>query len=281
MSTTRSDIERPAGSGTEARGRPARRPWRAGRTAVITARVVLLIVLLSAWEALSGPVVDPFFVSSPSAVAVEWWDWVISGQLWFHASSTFYSTIVGFAVGGSVAIVLGYLLGGSPWAAAVLEPFITGIYSLPKLALVPLFVLWFGIGRELQVMIAAIVTFFLMFYNTYYGVREVDRSLVDAVRIMGGRRRDLAFRVRLPSALVWVVAGLKLSVPQALVAVVVAEILASNRGLGHLVANNAGQFNTAGTFAALATLLVIGLALDRLAGLATRRALVWKEGAGR
>lgn len=248
-----------------------------GMSGVVTARLLLLVVVLGGWELMSGRVIDPFFVSSPSAVAAEWWGWVVGGDLWFHASSTFYSTIVGFAVGGVVAIVLGYLLGGSPWAAQVLEPFITGIYSLPKLALVPLFVLWFGIGRELQVMIAAIVTFFLMFYNTYYGVREVDRSLVDAVRIMGGRRWDLAVRVRLPSALVWVVAGLKLSVPQALVAVVVAEILASNRGLGHLVAVNAGQFNTAGTFAALGTLLVIGLGLDRVAGLATRRALVWND----
>ncbi|MDN5743966.1 MAG: ABC transporter permease subunit, partial [Nocardioidaceae bacterium] len=110
-----------------------------------------------------------------------------------------------------------------------------------------------------------------------YGIRDVDRSLIEAMRVMGGSRWDVARRVRLPSALVWVVAGLKLSVPQCLVAVVVAEILASNRGLGHLVALNSGQFNTGGTFAALLTLLIIGIAIDRIVGRITRRALVWKS----
>jgi NitT/TauT family transport system permease protein len=104
-----------------------------------------------------------------------------------------------------------------------------------------------------------------------------NEDLINSIRLMGGTRRDIALRVRLPSALVWVVAGLKLSVPQALVAVVVAEILASNRGLGHLVAINSGQFNTAGTFAALFTLLLIGIVADRLLALLTRRSLVWKQ----
>jgi NitT/TauT family transport system permease protein len=161
--------------------------------------------------------------------------------------------------------------------AEVVEPFITAVYSMPKLALVPLLIMWFGIGRPLQVSAAALIVFFLMFYNTFFGIRDVSRSLIDAVRIMGGSRWDVALRVRLPSALIWVVAGLKISVPQALVGVVVAEMLAGNRGLGFLVSINAGQFNSAGTFAALFALLAVGFTVDRVVGLATRRALKWKQ----
>lgn len=237
----------------------------------------LVMALLGAWELASGRIIDDFFVSKPSDIISTWWDWVRDGTLWYHASSTFVSAGLGFAVGGTAAIIVGYTLGGSRRLANIFEPFITSIYSMPKLALVPLFVLWFGIGRSLQVGIAALVVFFLMFYNTFYGIRDVDRTLVDSMRIMGGNRWDVAWRVRLPSALVWVVAGLKLSVPQCLVAVVVAEILASNRGLGHLVALNSGMFNTAGTFAALLTLLIIGIAIDRVVGRLTRRALIWKS----
>lgn len=240
-------------------------------------RWVLLVLLLGGWELASGRIIDEFFISKPSEIISIWWGWLLDGTLWYNASSTFLSAGIGFVIGGTIAILVGYALGGSRLLAGIFEPFITSIYSMPKLALVPLFVLWLGIGRTLQVGIAALVVFFLMFYNTFYGIRDVDRSLIEAMRVMGGSRWDVARRVRLPSALVWVVAGLKLSVPQCLVAVVVAEILASNRGLGHLVALNSGQFNTGGTFAALLTLLIIGIAIDRIVGRITRRALVWKS----
>jgi NitT/TauT family transport system permease protein len=240
-------------------------------------RLLIVAAVLIIWELISGRVVDEFFISRPSEIWDTWSGWIGDGTLWYNASSTFASAAIGFLLGGACALIVGYILGGSQRLADVLEPFITSIYSLPKLALVPLVVMWFGIGRPLQVMICALVVFFLMFYNTFYGIRDVDRALIDSMRVMGGSRWDIAVRVRLPSALVWVVAGLKLSVPQALVAVVVAEILASNRGLGHLVALNSGQFNSAGTFAALLTLLIIGITIDRVVGVITRRALIWKQ----
>lgn len=252
-------------------------PKKRSRWTVPMIRLAIVIGVLALWELASGRVIDEFFISRPSEIAQVWVRWVGDGTLWYNASSTFLSAAIGFALGGTAAIVVGYVLGGSPRLAEIFEPFITSIYSLPKLALVPLFVMWFGIGRPLQLAICGLVVFFLMFYNTYYGIRDVDRGLIDAMRVMGGSKWDIATRVRLPSALVWVTAGLKLSVPQALVAVVVAEILASNRGLGHLVALNSGQFNSAGTFAAVATLLLVGIVIDRLLAVATRRALIWKQ----
>lgn len=254
-----------------------RRQKRARTIKVVGLRLALLAAFLAAWELGSGRIIDPLFVSSPSAIAETWWQWLLDGTLWYNASNTLLAAGLGFALGSVVAIVLGYFLAGSPLIADVIEPFLTAIYSLPKAALVPLFVLWFGIGLTLPVMVSALVTFFLMFYNTFFGVREVDQNLIDAVKILGGTRRDIAIRVKLPSALVWVAAGLKISIPQALVGVVVAEILAGNRGIGYLVSVNAGQFNSAGTFAAIFTLLIIGLLFDRTAAALTRRALAWKQ----
>ena len=136
--------------------------------------------------------------------------------------------------------------------------------------------MWFGLGMEFRVVFAATIVFFLVYYNTYFGVREVSNELLAAVRIMGANRAQLAIRVVIPSALVWVTAGLKISVPYALVGVVVAEMLASDEGVGFLLAKSASQFSTYGTFAAIGALLVMALVLDWLLEVLTRRALRWK-----
>ena len=251
---------------------------RARHSAVVTAsQILVLVAFLALWELSSGRWIDGFFISKPSLIFEIWWKWVLSGELWYHAQSTLATAGLGFVVGCVAALMVGYILGGAERLAEVFEPFITAIYSLPKIALIPLLVMWVGVGTPLQITISALVTFFLMFYNTFFGIQDVNRALVDSVRIMGASRLTIALRVRIPSALVWVVAGLKIAVPQALIATVVGEMLASNRGLGHLVASNAAQFNTAGTFAALFSLLIVGLLVDRFVRVITRRAMVWRK----
>jgi NitT/TauT family transport system permease protein len=263
---------------SDADRRKRARSQRARHSAVVTAsQILVLVAFLALWELSSGRWVDGFFISKPSLIFEIWWKWVLSGELWYHAQSTLATAGLGFVVGCVAALMVGYILGGAERLAEVFEPFITAIYSLPKIALIPLLVMWVGVGTPLQITISALVTFFLMFYNTFFGIQDVNRALVDSVRIMGASRLTIAMRVRIPSALVWVVAGLKIAVPQALIATVVGEMLASNRGLGHLVASNAAQFNTAGTFAALFSLLIVGLLVDRFVRVITRRAMVWRK----
>src|SRR5262249_3477356 len=139
----------------------------------------------------------------------------------------------------------------------VINPFITGFYSVPKLALAPLFILWFGIGFDMKVVLIATIVFFLVFLNTYTGVRDVSRELVAILRLMGAGERHLLSKVVLPSAITWLFAGLRISAPYALVGAVVGELVASNRGLGYLLAHAAGQFNTAGVFAALVAIIIL------------------------
>ena len=253
--------------------RTSRRRWHAR---VWITRLTILISLIVVWQLASGPLLQPILVSAPSDVAVQFVAWIADGTLLSNALVSIRSAAIGFIIGAVAAVLLGYLVGVSRFWAAVLEPFVSAGWAMPRIALVPVLIIWVGIGSSLSIAIAALLVFFLLFYNTYYGIREVERSLVDSVRIMGGSRWTVAFRVEVPSALVWIVAGTKVSIPQAFVGVVTAEILASNQGLGYLLARRAGQFDTTGAFAVLLTLLIVGFTLDRLVTMLSNRALVWK-----
>ena len=242
----------------------------------LAAQILILGAFLALWQYASGRWVAELFVSSPSEIGQTLWKWLNDGTLLDNAVFTFRAAVVGFAIGGVIALICGYVLGVSRYWASVMEPFITALYALPKVAIIPLLIIWVGIGQALSVVVCALIVFLLLFYNTYYGIREVSPALINGVRIMGGSWIDVALKVRLPSALVWIVAGARISVPQALVGVVTAEILAGNRGLGYLVSFNAGQFNTGGSLAAVSVLLFIGLLMDRVVSLASRRALAWQ-----
>jgi len=143
-------------------------------------------------------------------------------------------------------------------------------------ALAPLFILWFGIGLSMKVILTAAVVFFLVFLNTYSGVRNVSREQLTILRLMGANERDLLGMVVLPSALTWVFTGLRLSVPYALIGALVGEIIAANRGLGYLLSDAASQFDTAGVFAALVGIIVLALILNTAVRQAERLLMPWK-----
>ncbi len=239
-------------------------------------QVVLIATLLALWEYASDRWVPALFVSKPSVIGATIWKWLGDGTYANNLWVTIEATLMGFVSGAVAGMLAGYATGAWRRLGDILAPLITAFYTLPRLALAPLFLLWFGIDIEFRVVFAATIVFFLVYYNTFFGVRDVSAELIAAVRIMGANRFQLAWRVILPAALVWVAAGLKISVPYALVGVVVAEMLVSNSGLGFLLASNASQFSAAGTFAAIAGLLVIALVNDWLLTLLTRRALRWK-----
>jgi len=254
-----------------------RRTARRHRVTVLGVQVLVIAAVLVAWELLSGRVVQELLVSRPSDVFPTLWGWVTDGTLLQNAAVTFRTAGIGLLCGGVLGILVGVVLGQAKTLAEIFEPMITALYTMPKHALIPLFIMWVGIGSALGVVTAAVIVFFLVFFNTFFGIREVRPSLVNSVRIMGGSEIDVMLRVRLPSALIWVVAALKLAVPQAVVGVVVAEMLAGDSGLGYLVARNAGLFNSAGTFAALIVLLIAGFLIDRLMSWVTRKPLEWKN----
>lgn len=263
-----------ANAGTD---RPESSRARSRNLALIAGRVGFVILIILSWHLSSGTVIKTFYLPRPEAVLDELVTWITTGSLWINIFATLKPAVQGFLIASISAVVLGYALAMSRYMSSVLEPFLAALYGVPIIALVPLMILWFGIGEELAVGIAVLASFFLMFYNVYFGLREVSQTLIDQVRIAGGSDWDVALRVRLPSALIWVVAGTKLALPHSVVAVVVAEFLTGNRGVGYMLAYNANHFNSAGTFAAVAVLATMSFALDRVIFYLTRRALMWKE----
>lgn len=240
-------------------------------------RLGVFVFAIAAWQLAAGNLVDTFYLPKPVEVLLELSDWIRDGSLLSNIAATLVPAVEGFLIATVAALLLGYGLAMQRSVAAILEPYVAALYGIPIIALVPLMILWVGIGGGLAVAVAALASFFLMFFNVYFGIREVSQSLIDQVLIAGGSQWDIAMRVRLPSALVWVVAGMKVAVPHSIVGVVVAEFLTGNRGLGFLLSSNASQFNAAGTFAAVAVLATITFLLDRLLFVFTRRALMWKE----
>ncbi|MGW7544610.1 ABC transporter permease [Streptomyces sp. NPDC054770] len=263
---------------------PLNRGWweRHGGTVVIWGgRLVLAVVLLVAWQLCAGRVFDLTFTSRPLDVVRRLADWQRQGLLWSNTWVTLKEVVLGFLLGAGSGAVTGFVLASLPTFYRMVDPFIVALYSLPKVALAPLFIVWFGIGMQMKVLLAAVTVFFLVFLNTAVGVREVDRGLIDAVRLMGGRRRDIVLRVVLPGAMTGLLTGLKVAVPYSLIGAVIGELVASNRGLGYLISDAAANFDTAGVFATLVVLSAIATVLNLIVSLIDRRANRWKPLEGR
>ncbi|TDC51180.1 ABC transporter permease [Actinomadura sp. KC345] len=278
---------RPAGKGEEAGAPEAGAPetvaiergfgGRYGGTAgVWAARVVLVAAVLLVWQWGADRWFDVIFTSRPTEIWERLVQWHEDGILWSNTWVTIQEIVYGFALGAAAGVLLGFLLASATLLYRVLDPFIMALYSIPKVALAPLFIVWFGIGMNMKVLLAAATVFFLVFLNTVAGVREVDRGLVDAVRLMGGGRLHVTFKVVLPGAMTGVLTGLKVAIPYALIGAVIGELVASNRGLGYLINDAAAQFDTAGVFATLVVLSVIAAVLNLLVGLLDRRLSRWK-----
>lgn len=256
----------------------SRRLYRdASRPVMAALQILLGMALLAVWQLASGTLVDEFYISSPLAVGSQLWAWIADGSLLRHTWATTYETLMGFGIGVTVGIALGLWLGLSPFASRVLNPFLVFFFALPKPALAPLMILWFGFGAESKIALAALLVFFLVFYNTYSGVREVDRDFIDGVRLMKARPGQVVTKVIVPSALGWVFAGLQISVPFALIGAIVGEMLASNQGLGHLVQHAGAEFDTAGVFAALATIAMLAIVLNKAIDIAELAFQPWKS----
>jgi len=178
-------------------------------------RALFGAALLALWEGASGRLIDPFWVSSPSRVFVYLAEVTGDGSIFHHAAVTLYEVVVGFALGALTGIGFGFLLAGRETLAAVLDPYIVAFNGIPRIALAPLFIIWFGIGPTSKVVLVVIVVFFLTFFSTYSGIKGVDVELKNLLRIMGASERQVLAKVTIPATIPWVLTGLKLSVPYA------------------------------------------------------------------
>lgn len=269
----------PRAKAARTRPAPVRKSRLRYRMENLAWQIALLVGFLLLWEYASDRWVPKLLVSKPSDIGRMIWTWLTNGTYALNIWVTLKATVVGFCLGAGTGMLVGFVTGAWRRLGDILQPVITALYTLPRLALAPLFLLWFGLGIQFRIVFAATIVFFLVYYNTYFGVREVSQELISAVRIMGASHLKVLLRVIIPSALVWVAAGLRISVPYALVGVVVAEMLASDQGMGYLLSRSASQFSAAGSFAAIAGLLVAALIIDNLINRLSKHVLRWKEAA--
>jgi NitT/TauT family transport system permease protein len=239
-------------------------------------QVGLGVAVLLLWQGASGRLVDNFFISNPLDVGARLYRWTVDGSIFGHIGATLYATSMGFVIGSVGGAILGVWLGVSPFASRLLNPYLNALNALPKVALAPLFVLWFGLGIESKIALAAVLVLFLVFLNTFAGVREVDQDLIDGARLMRATQRQVITKVIVPSALSWLFAGLRVSVPYALIGAVLGEMIASNRGLGYLVQFSGAQFDTAGVFAVLIVIALLAMALNFVVDIVQNRMERWR-----
>jgi NitT/TauT family transport system permease protein len=249
----------------------------ASRAIVLAWQLGIAVVSLALWQwGVNARILDPFFVSRPSAIAVRMAAWITSGGIWGDLLVTLEEAFLGLVAGAAIGVTLGFVLGRSPLVARICDPFITMLNAVPRVILAPIFLLWFGLGIWSKVALAVTLVFFVMFFNTYQGVRDADRVLIDNVRMLGASERQLVRHVLVPSALTWIFSSLHTSLGFAMVGAVVGEYLGSTRGLGHVISQAEGTFDTTGVFAGMALLalvvVVVSVGVTRL----ERWLLRWK-----
>jgi NitT/TauT family transport system permease protein len=243
---------------------------------IILIRLALAALFFWAWEYFATASKLTFYISRPSDIFARLVRWTGDGTLATHLFVTVYVAIIGFVLGSLAGLLLGLVLGRATLVARVLDPFLMAFYSMPKVALAPVFVLWFGVDTSMKVIFVATVVFFLVFVNTYSGVRNVSREQLTILRLMGASERHLLAKVVAPSALVWVFAGLRLSVPYSLIGTILGEMTATNKGLGYLLANTAGTFDTAGTFTTLFVIIVLSMIFNGVVRLMEHLLMPWR-----
>jgi NitT/TauT family transport system permease protein len=248
------------------------------RATVLTAQLALGALIVAVWQiGASAKLLDPFFFSRPSDIARRIAAWIASGALWPHLVVTIEESLLGLLIGAAVGIGLGFALARTPFAARVLDPYIKMLNAIPRVVLAPLFLLWFGLGIWSKVALAVTLVFFVMFFNTYQGVRDASRVIVDNVRMLGASERQLVRHVLVPSALTWIFSSLQTSLGFAMVGAVVGEYLGATRGLGYLISQAEGTFDTTGVFAGMVVLAVVVVIASAAVTRLERYLLRWKE----
>ena len=231
--------------------------------------------MLVLWEA-AGTLYGEQWISRPSLVAVRLVDW-LGGDLHVYVATTLIEVLSGVAIGGTSGALFGLLLGRSATLSVVLRPVIVGFYSVPLITLVPLLILFFGLEMAPKIILVSIVVFFLMFFNTFSGARSIDEDVVSGLTLMGANRGERFRKAVAPASMVWLIAGLRVSLPYALVAATTGEMLAARSGVGLLLVNGYAQFDMAAVYAALLILTVLGIALSEGLNLLERRLLRWRQ----
>jgi NitT/TauT family transport system permease protein len=246
---------------------------------VLVARIVLLVVILAAWQgAVALGLADAAFVSSPVSIARALWQLIASRELAPNLGTTLVEIMIAFVLSVVFGVASAIVLDRNAWLNRTVSPFLTALNSMPRIALGPLFILWFGIGITSKVVLAFSLGYFIMLLSTLGGLKNVDRDLLLMSRLFGASEFRLFRHVRLPWALPGIFAGLKLTLIYCSAGAVIGEMIAAKSGLGLLVQTFSGRFDVASVMALILVVACMVMVLTSLIDFSERRLLDWSKG---
>jgi NitT/TauT family transport system permease protein len=255
-------------------------------------QLAVLLLVFTGWYVLTKPGLIPpllfdndrqaaFFFGEPVQVLARIWAWFVTTRdIYLHLGVTLVETVLAFLLGTVAGLVVGMWLALSPLAAAILDPYIKALNSMPRVILAPIFAVWFGLGVASKVALGITLVFFIVFFNVYQGVKEVSPTVLANARMLGANQRQLLRHVYLPSATSWVFSSLHTSVGLAFVGAVVGEYLGSARGVGYLILQAEGTFDINTVMAGILVLTAFALVLDWAVGRVESRLLKWQPRTG-
>lgn len=230
-----------------------------------SAGLAVLVVFLGGWWLLwKTEFVNPLFISNPMAVADAFWTIVTDPASWSDISATFTASVLALIVGAVLGVLTGILFAASPAVRRGLNPYLAIINGVPRPALAPIFILWFGLGATPKVIVGASLVYFVLLLNTLAGMTGINDDIVTLSRSLGMTRRQYFWLVQLPGALPSIVAGLRLGAVYAVLGVVVSEIVASYSGLGQLLVQFTNQLDIASSLAVVALMSLMAVLLDSM-----------------
>lgn len=260
-----------------ARSAAARRTEGNGRASMLAMQIALFLGIIGLWQLVSMyQVVPPYILGEPLGVAQQLIAWLSSTRIYTHIGVTLLETVLGFVIGLTLGIGAGLLLGLNDTLARLFDPYLKAFNAMPRVVMVPIFIVWFGLGIWSKVALSVTLVFFIVFFAVFQGVREVNPVVLANARMLGASRRQLLRRVYLPSATGWVFSSLHASVGMAFAGAVIGEYMGSARGLGYLILQAESVFDINAVFAGMVLLTIFAVLLDGIVTLVEKRLVKWR-----
>lgn len=241
--------------------------------AILSPTALLLLWQLSSWAGL----IDGRFIPSPVSIAAAAYGLVVTGELFVHIEASLARLLAGFAIGVVPGIAIGLVMGLSRWVRAAIDPLVSALYPIPKIAILPLVMLFFGIGDLSKIVLVALSVIFLVLINTTAGVLALDPVYFDVAKNYGAPKRKLFLRVIIPGALPFIFVGLRLGIGVALIVIVAAEFVAARSGIGFLIWTSWEVMRIENMFVGIIVITILGLIFTLLLKELESWALPWRR----
>jgi NitT/TauT family transport system permease protein len=252
---------------------------RSHRLGIVATQLTVLVAFLAFWQFAVTDASLPYF-SRPSVVVARLVELLTHADIYRHMYVTLVEIALGYSLGAAFGLALGFILGRSKFLSAAFQPYIMGLYSIPKIALAPVFIVWLGLGMASKVAVVFVASFFLVFFNTYSGLLSINEELVRLARLMGASWPQTVVRVILPAAADQIFLGLRTAVPYAVIGAVIGEYIGASEGLGYFILYASQTYDAPSLFAGIIILIAIvflvNFGLARIEG----RVIRWRKAAG-